>query len=112
MRKKTRAAVVVLLFAVALPIAAFFGYRRFVACVRTGKSGVRLRQYRRGALVQWSLAALAIAAWYSSGRAFEGLGLGFPIDWRSITVTVFALSVGAFRRVGNRCDLFRGLITL
>ncbi len=81
------------LLAIALPIESYFGYRKFVARVRAGVPGVRLRQFRMTALVQWALVGGVVAAWIASKRSLSALGFQFPLDWRAILVTVLCVAV-------------------
>jgi membrane protease YdiL (CAAX protease family) len=67
----------VLLFAVAWPAyEARFGYPRFLAQVSAGRREARPAAYRQAILLQWALAAAAVALWLALGRPLAGLGLG------------------------------------
>lgn len=68
-------ALVLVLF---LPVYGARGYRRFVAAVRSGRPGVRLREYRKTMAMEWLVAAGCLLAWWGSGRAWVDLGFALP----------------------------------
>ena len=69
---------VVLAFAIVLPVYARYNYPRFKRAVESGLPEARARQYRKTTVRQWALALAAIAVWFHAGRSAEELGLGVP----------------------------------
>lgn len=70
---------VVLAFAIVLPVYARYNYPRFRRAVDSGVPEARSRQYRKTIVRQWALALAAIAVWFlHAGRSEEELGFGVP----------------------------------
>jgi hypothetical protein len=69
---------------VGFPIYAARSYRSFVAAVRAGVPGVRLREYGFTMVLQWTLVALTLLWWRHGGRAATALGLALPLGLRSL----------------------------
>ena len=68
------------LFIVAvMPVLAVTRYRRFVAQVRSGVPGIRLRTYRQTIATQWALAAAVLLAWRVAGMD--------DLRWRKLTAS-------------------------
>src|SRR5262245_44307261 len=73
----------VLLFAVAWPLyTAFVEWPRYLARLRAGVPGVRVRAYVKTLCIQWSRALVALERWTRAARPLRGLGLSVPTGWR------------------------------
>lgn len=68
---------------VILPIAAVWGYRRFLARVRL-EPDLRRRGYQSTIAVQWSLVAIVLATWFAVGRERTEIGLDLPLGMQSL----------------------------
>lgn len=67
-----------------LPLYAAVTYRRLLREIALGQPRARLLEYRLTIAVQWSLVAVALAAWFVGGRTAAELGLALPIAPRSL----------------------------
>ena len=70
--------VLAFLLAVGLPVFAAVSYPALVRLIRAGRADARRRGYLVTMVMQWALAAAAVAAWLAAGRAPAGLGLALP----------------------------------
>lgn len=74
------------------PFLGAWNHARLKAAVAEGRTGVRLRFYRRGIVFEWLLAAVVVAVWFTAGRSAVDLGLlpsGNPV-WSALAGTVLA----------------------
>ena len=65
----------VVLLAAPFPLWAVWDYRRFVANLRAGKPGARIRAYRETLAVEWGLALIVVLLWAGTGREAGLLGV-------------------------------------
>lgn len=86
----------VLLFAVVLPVTAVFRYRKLARDLADGVAGARLRSYRAILIIQWTLAAAIIALWLWERRPFEDLRLGFHAGWGFLVSVALTVAMGWF----------------
>ena len=101
------------LFAITLAVlfpvrAALFGYRRLVTAEPDQVPRVRMWLYRQGIVIQWALAAMALALWAWQQRPWAALGVVPRLTWAflgvAVAFTVMALYVLAERRKALRDD--------
>jgi len=65
----------VLIFAVAVPIVGFFGFRRLLKQVENGAAFDRVDMYRNTAISHWVLFLLLLVLWGKAERPWSGLGI-------------------------------------
>jgi membrane protease YdiL (CAAX protease family) len=84
-----------ILFAVAWPLyTTFVDWPKYVARLRAGVPGVRLKQYVSTIVEQWALVTAAILLWTRGGRSWAALGFG-PLDgWRAWVALVLVVGIG------------------
>lgn len=85
---------VVLGFAVALPIRGWLVYPRQREALRRDAPGVRILLYRRTMSWQWVVTLGALTVWVLSGRSLAALGLGFSPTWTTWPALVVAAGIG------------------
>jgi membrane protease YdiL (CAAX protease family) len=69
---------------VGFPMYAARSYRSFVAAVRAGVPGVRLREYGYTMVLQWTLVAMTLLWWWYGRRPAAALGLILPLGLQSL----------------------------
>ncbi len=104
-----------LLLAIALPIASGWTYRLHVRRIEAGKPPDRLAQYRLTKIAQWTALALLVAAWLVLGRPFADLGLRAPggagfFAGLLLLVPLTAWLIYAWRRASKADDAERAKI--
>ena len=98
-------------FAVAWPLYSMLvDWPRYLARLRAGVPGARMRQYVSTLVEQWTLAALAIVLWVRAARPWAPLGLRVPSGWGAwlgliLIVATVALFVHQLRIVAGRPDV-------
>jgi membrane protease YdiL (CAAX protease family) len=86
--------ILVLIVAVAWPLyAALVQYPRLKRGVAAGVPGIRIRAYLQTIAEQWSLVAVTMVLWLTTGRTIAELGLGLMSDWRLWLGVVLVLAV-------------------
>jgi membrane protease YdiL (CAAX protease family) len=79
---------------VIIPVEVLYFTPRFKAQLAAGVPDTRVRAYRRSLIGQWAFAVVAVLLWARAGRAWTGLGLVPPLDWRlALSVIVVAAIV-------------------
>jgi membrane protease YdiL (CAAX protease family) len=85
---------------VGLPVYAARSYRSFVAAVRAGVPGVRLREYAITMVLHWTLVGVTLLVWWQAARPWTALGLAVPPGPRSIVglgITVLVIVLLAYQ---------------
>jgi membrane protease YdiL (CAAX protease family) len=93
--------VLVLCFAVLLPLrSATGGYRR-LAKVPAHATALRMRFYRLSLLLHFAMLVLVLVAWSAGGRDWMRLGIRFPDPWPVVLATglVVGLLCGFYRLI-------------
>jgi len=88
--------VIAAVLVVALPLWAFWEFRRLLAKVHAGDAGARLGGYKLTMAVEWGLAGAIVVIWLISGRNLEALGLGASLSlrwWIGAALALLAVAI-------------------
>jgi uncharacterized protein len=88
------------LVAVGWPVYDYFiDWPRFMRMLRDDPRRGRLRGYRAGILLQWTLVAVGLSGWILGIGEWPGMGIGTPNGWRlGVSLALLALFTGVQSR--------------
>jgi membrane protease YdiL (CAAX protease family) len=85
-----------LILAVAHPVAGYVSFQRLLKRIRAGETVDRARLYDATIAGHWTLFGITLALWVGAGRDLQSLGLGLDVDGRFLAGSLLTLIGIAF----------------